>query len=49
MTDFISLFDPISIILITIGGILIGLGVHFIPVGGAPAAMAQATGVGTGT
>lgn len=49
MTDFISLFDPISIVLITIGGILIGLGVHFIPVGGAPAAMAQATGVGTGT
>jgi len=49
MTDFISLFDPISIVLITIGGILIGMGVHFIPVGGAPAAMAQATGVGTGT
>ncbi|HYA33374.1 MAG TPA: tetrahydromethanopterin S-methyltransferase subunit D [Candidatus Bathyarchaeia archaeon] len=31
------------------GGILIGAGVHFIPVGGAPAAMSQATGVGTGT
>lgn len=41
--------DPITIILITLGGVLIGLGVHFIPVGGAPAAMAQATGVGTGT
>ncbi|WP_405270494.1 tetrahydromethanopterin S-methyltransferase subunit D, partial [Methanobrevibacter sp.] len=31
------------------GGIMIGAGVHFIPVGGAPAAMATATGVGTGT
>lgn len=37
------------IILIVIGGIMIGGGVHFIPVGGAPAAMATATGVGTGT
>jgi tetrahydromethanopterin S-methyltransferase subunit D len=35
--------------LITIGGALISWGVHFVPVGGAPAAMAQATGVGTGT
>ena len=45
--------DPISlvilIVLIAIGGIMIGAGVHFIPVGGAPAAMATATGVGTGT
>ncbi|GAA5818320.1 MAG: tetrahydromethanopterin S-methyltransferase subunit D [Methanobrevibacter sp. CfCl-M3] len=42
--------DPITLILfITVGGILIGGGVHFIPVGGAPAAMATATGVGTGT
>ena len=41
--------DPISLILfIAIGGIMIGAGVHFIPVGGAPAAMATATGVGTG-
>ncbi|KZX14439.1 tetrahydromethanopterin S-methyltransferase subunit D [Methanobrevibacter curvatus] len=37
------------IIAVAIGGILIGGGVHFIPVGGAPAAMATATGVGTGT
>lgn len=43
------MIDPITIILITLGGILVGVGVHFIPVGGAPAAMAQATGVGTGT
>ena len=45
--------DPISLItlmlFIAIGGIMIGAGVHFIPVGGAPAAMATATGVGTGT
>ena len=42
--------DPISIILfVAIGGVMIGAGVHFIPVGGAPAAMATATGVGTGT
>ncbi|MEN4006174.1 MAG: tetrahydromethanopterin S-methyltransferase subunit D [Methanobacteriaceae archaeon] len=34
---------------VTVGGILIGGGVHFIPVGGAPAAIATATGVGTGT
>ena len=42
--------DPITLILfIAIGGIMSGAGVHFIPVGGAPAAMATATGVGTGT
>ena len=42
--------DPISLIIfVAIGGVLIGAGVHFIPVGGAPAAMATATGVGTGT
>ena len=39
----------IWIVFITLGGALISWGVHFIPVGGAPAAMAQATGVGTGT
>jgi len=41
--------DILNILLITLGGVLISLGVHLIPVGGAPAAMAQATGVGTGT
>ena len=48
----ISLVDPttlINILLIAISGTLICLGVHFVPVGGAPAAMAQATGIGTGT
>ncbi len=37
------------IAIITIGGALISQSVHFVPVGGAPAAMAQATGIGTGT
>ncbi|OPY25485.1 MAG: Tetrahydromethanopterin S-methyltransferase subunit D [Methanocella sp. PtaU1.Bin125] len=45
--------DPITLILIialiAIGGLAVGIGVHFVPVGGAPAAMAQATGIGTGT
>lgn len=42
--------DPLLLIgAITVGGVLVGGGVHFIPVGGAPAAMATATGVGTGT
>ncbi|VVB91051.1 Tetrahydromethanopterin S-methyltransferase subunit D [uncultured archaeon] len=39
----------IDILLIGLSGTLICLAVHFIPVGGAPAAMAQATGIGTGT
>jgi tetrahydromethanopterin S-methyltransferase subunit D len=37
------------ILYIVIGGVLISWSVHFVPVGGAPAAMAQATGIGTGT
>ncbi len=45
--------DPLTILIIVacigLGGLLVGLGVHFVPVGGAPAAMAQATGIGTGT
>jgi tetrahydromethanopterin S-methyltransferase subunit D len=45
--------EPITlglmIVLVALGGLLVGLGVHFVPVGGAPAAMAQATGIGTGT
>lgn len=48
----ISLLDPAiltNVLLIAISGTLICLGVHFVPVGGAPAAMAQATGIGTGT
>jgi tetrahydromethanopterin S-methyltransferase subunit D len=43
------MFSLLYWVWIILGGILIGAGVHFIPVGGAPAAMSQATGVGTGT
>ncbi|HUS76403.1 MAG TPA: tetrahydromethanopterin S-methyltransferase subunit D [Methanothrix sp.] len=39
----------VYILEIIVGGLLVGVGVHFVPVGGAPAAMAQATGIGTGT
>ncbi|WP_423792836.1 tetrahydromethanopterin S-methyltransferase subunit D [Methanocaldococcus indicus] len=39
----------ISLLEITIAGAIIDASVHFIPVGGAPAAMATSTGVGTGT
>ncbi len=40
-----ALFPLLGIIL---GGVLIGFGVHFVPVGGAPAAMGQAPGIATG-
>ncbi len=33
---------------IIIGGVMIGFGTHFVPVGGAPAAMGQAPGIATG-
>jgi tetrahydromethanopterin S-methyltransferase subunit D len=33
---------------VIVGGLLIGFGVHFVPVGGAPAAMGQAPGIATG-
>jgi tetrahydromethanopterin S-methyltransferase subunit D len=36
------------LLLIVVGGVLIGFGVHFVPVGGAPAAMGQAPGIATG-
>jgi len=38
----------IALIGIMIGGLLIGFGVHFVPVGGAPAAMGQSPGIATG-
>lgn len=41
----IALIPLLGIIL---GGVLIGFGVHFVPVGGAPAAMGQAPGIATG-
>jgi tetrahydromethanopterin S-methyltransferase subunit D len=37
-----------ALIGIIVGGILIAFGVHFVPVGGAPAAMGQAPGIATG-
>ncbi|HOL41881.1 MAG TPA: tetrahydromethanopterin S-methyltransferase subunit D, partial [Methanospirillum sp.] len=41
-------FSIVPLIGIIIGGALIGFGVHFVPVGGAPAAMGQAPGIATG-
>lgn len=38
----------IALVGIIVGGLLIGFGVHFVPVGGAPAAMGQAPGIATG-
>jgi tetrahydromethanopterin S-methyltransferase subunit D len=37
-----------ALIGIIVGGILVAFGVHFVPVGGAPAAMGQAPGIATG-
>jgi tetrahydromethanopterin S-methyltransferase subunit D len=37
-----------TLIGVIIGGVLIGFGTHFVPVGGAPAAMGQAPGIATG-
>jgi len=45
--DATSLIIPLAEI--TIAGAVINASVHFVPVGGAPAAMATSTGVGTGT
>jgi len=44
--------EPILLIIVVcvvLGGVLASLGVHLLPVGGAPAAMGTATGVATGT
>ncbi|RLG32055.1 tetrahydromethanopterin S-methyltransferase subunit D [Methanosarcinales archaeon] len=43
--------DPILVIVVCVivGGVLASLGVHLLPVGGAPAAMGTATGIATGT
>lgn len=51
MIDIIGILaaNIMWVIFITLGGMLISWSVHFVPVGGAPAAMAQATGIGTGT
>ncbi|MDO9516789.1 MAG: tetrahydromethanopterin S-methyltransferase subunit D [Methanosarcinaceae archaeon] len=51
MIDVVAILmaNYLYVLAITLGGMLISLSVHFVPVGGAPAAMAQATGIGTGT
>lgn len=51
LTDIIPMIiaNFYFIALVTIGGVMVSVSVHFVPVGGAPAAMAQATGIGTGT
>ncbi|MCS3923756.1 tetrahydromethanopterin S-methyltransferase subunit D [Methanosalsum natronophilum] len=51
MIDYVGLMadNLLYLLLIVVGGLLVAIGVHFVPVGGAPAAMGQATGVGTGT
>ena len=43
--------DPVLLIIVCVivGGVLASLGVHLLPVGGAPAAMGTATGIATGT
>jgi tetrahydromethanopterin S-methyltransferase subunit D len=43
-----SPMELMALIGVIIGGLLIGFGVHFVPVGGAPAAMGQAPGIATG-
>jgi tetrahydromethanopterin S-methyltransferase subunit D len=50
---FVAPIDSRMMILVTligiiVGGVLIGFGTHFVPVGGAPAAMGQAPGIATG-
>jgi len=37
-----------ALIAVILGGALVGFGVHFVPVGGAPAAMGQSPGIATG-
>src|SRR5665648_33927 len=51
MIDIVAVISEnlLAILMITLGGALISWSVHFVPVGGAPAAMAQASGIGTGT
>jgi len=47
----VAVLAPVALIPllgIILGGVLIGFGVHFVPVGGAPAAMGQAPGIATG-
>lgn len=47
-TAFLNASLIIPLVGIILGGALIAFGVHFVPVGGAPAAMGQAPGIATG-
>lgn len=44
----VQLAGLLALVGIIIGGVLVAFGVHFVPVGGAPAAMGQAPGIATG-
>lgn len=44
----VQMAGVIALVGIIIGGVLIAFGVHFVPVGGAPAAMGQSPGIATG-
>jgi tetrahydromethanopterin S-methyltransferase subunit D len=44
----VQMAGVLAVIGIIIGGVLIAFGVHFVPVGGAPAAMGQSPGIATG-
>lgn len=44
----VQMAGVIAVVGIIIGGVLIAFGVHFVPVGGAPAAMGQSPGIATG-
>lgn len=48
ITAVLANFALAALIGVIIGGLLIGFGVHFVPVGGAPAAMGQSPGIATG-
>ncbi|WP_298666386.1 tetrahydromethanopterin S-methyltransferase subunit D [uncultured Methanofollis sp.] len=48
ITAVVANFALAALIGVIIGGLLIGFGVHFVPVGGAPAAMGQSPGIATG-
>jgi tetrahydromethanopterin S-methyltransferase subunit D len=48
ITMVLANFALAALVGVIIGGLLIGFGVHFVPVGGAPAAMGQSPGIATG-
>lgn len=44
----VQMAGVLALVGIIIGGVLVAFGVHFVPVGGAPAAMGQSPGIATG-